>query len=151
MEEKIRLYEDFIRTLKRVMQMYRHYELEELEAQLEMASTFDEYFPWAKESEEIEEDEDVIHLSEVMNKLDEIHETDKRFCENVLKTVKEAEERVPQLADEDFIDDQLTEEIWRGCCEGTNDIANQLSDVVTVLDNINTAVREVAQQLNDRL
>lgn len=148
MEERIRLYEDFIRTLKRVMQMYRRYELEQYEAQLEMASTFDEYFPWAKESEEIEEDEDVIHLGEVMNKLDEIHENDKRFCENVLKTVKEAEERVPELADEDFTDG--IEDFWRECDAEKNDTSVYLSDMVTILDNINTAIREIAQQLNDR-
>ena len=151
MEDKIRLYEDFIRTLKRVMQMYRRYELEQYEAQLEMASTFDEYFPWAKESEEVEEDEDIIHLGEVMNKLDEIHETDKRFCENVLKKVKEAEERVPELADEDFTDG--IEEFWRECgkpCEKDNDYSVYLSDMVTILDNINTAIREIAQQLNDK-
>ena len=148
MEERIRLYEDFIRTLKRVMQMYRRYELEQYEAQLEMASTFDEYFPWAKESEEIEEDEDVIHLGEVMNKLDEIHETDKRFCENVLNTVKEAEERVPELADEDFTDG--IEDFWRECDAEKNDSSVYLSDMVTILDNINTAIREIAQQLNDK-
>ena len=148
MEDKIRLYEDFIRTLKRVMQMYRRYELEQYEAQLEMASTFDEYFPWAKESEEIEEDEDVIHLSEVMEKLDEIHETDKRFIENVFKKVEEAEKRVPTLADEDFTDG--IEDFWRECDAEKNDSSVYLSDMVTILDNINTAIREIAQQLNDK-
>lgn len=148
MEDKIRLYEDFIRTLKRVMQMYRRYELEQYEAQLEMASTFDEYFPWAKESEEIEEDEDVIHLTEVMDKLDEIHETDKRFIENVFKKVEEAEKKVPTLADEDFTDG--IEDFWRECDAEKNDYSVYLSDMVTILDNINTAIREIAQQLNDK-
>ena len=150
MYEKIKLYEDFIRTLKRVMQMYRHYELEELEAQLEIASTFDEYFPWAKESEEIEEDENIIHLGELIEEIDKVQDADKRFTENVLKKVKEDEERVPQLADEDFIDDKLTEEMWRECHADKNDTSVYLSDMVTILDNINTAIREIAQQLNDK-
>lgn len=142
MYEKIKLYEDFIRTLKRVMQMYRHYELEEFEAQLEMASTFDEYFPWAKESEEIEEDENIIHLGELIEEIDKVQETDKKFSENVLK-------KVPTLADEDF-PSEIWEELDKERVIKNAEVDACVPGLIDKLEDINIALREIAQQLNDR-
>ena len=144
---RLELYIEFFETIKKLMWEYRQNELEGYEAQLGMASTFDEYFPWVSEITEEEINKKIVRVSDILGLIELEDEKDKKFAENVAKKV---EERVPQLADEDFIDDQLTEEMWRNCQED-NAVASQLSDIVTVLDNINTAVREVAQQLNDRL
>ena len=83
-----------------------------------------------------------------MEQINKVDETNKRFNENVLKKVKEAEERVPELADEDFTDG--IEDVWGECHTDKNDYSVYLSDMVTILDNINTAIREIAQQLNDK-
>jgi len=144
MEEKIRLYEDFIRTLKRVMQMYRHYELEEFEAQLEMASTFDEYFPWAKESEEIYEDENIIHLGELIEEIDKVQEADKKFAENVLKKVNVAVISDRPVSLEGMFDDYEDEK--KVCFE----VPEMSPLIIDKLEDINIALREIAQQLNDR-
>lgn len=142
---RLELYIELFETIKKLLWEYRQQELVPFEAQLGMASDFDDYFPWVSEITEEEINKKVVRVSDLLGFIELQDEEDKKFAENVAKKV------VPQLADEDFIDDKLTEEMWRECHEGTDNIANQLSEIASVLDNINTAVREVAQQLNDRL